>query len=322
MNVKKIWEDAENQDGIRPEAITVQLLANGEKTDKTLTLNADNDWNGSFTDLDAKKKGKVIQYSIAEVSVPDGYKSVIEGNAIEGYIITNRHKTATIDISGKKTWSDNDNQDGKRPDKIIVHLMADGKEVQSKEVSGNWSYTFNDLPKYENGKEIKYTVQDDKVAGYTAKVEGYDLINTHKIEKTSIPVSKKWEDSNDQDGRRAKEVKVHLLADGKDTGKTVILNADNNWKASFNDVDAYQSGKKIQYTVSEDKVDGYTASISGNTKDGFVITNKHVVVDTTVKEKPTKPKSTQTGVPMNMRVYSIMAILPLIGIILLKRKYS
>ncbi|MDX8416606.1 Cna B-type domain-containing protein [Absicoccus intestinalis] len=322
VNVKKIWEDAENQDGIRPEAITVQLLANGEKTDKTLTLNADNDWNGSFTDLDAKKKGKVIQYSIAEVSVPDGYKSVIEGNAIEGYIITNRHKTATIDISGKKTWSDNDNQDGKRPDKIIVHLMADGKEVQSKEVSGNWSYTFNDLPKYENGKEIKYTVQEDKVAGYTAKVEGYDLINTHKIEKTSIPVSKKWEDANDQDGKRAKEVKVHLLADGKDTGKTVILNADNNWKASFNDVDAYQSGKKIQYTVSEDKVDGYTASISGNTKDGFVITNKHVVVDTTVKEKPTKPKSTQTGVPMNMRVYSIMAILPLIGIILLKRKYS
>ena len=144
----------------------------------------------------------------------------------------------------------------------------------------------------------------------------------NQVATTSIPVSKKWEDANDQDGKRAKEVKVHLLADGKDTGKTVILNADNNWKASFNDVDAYQSGKKIQYTVSEDKVDGYTASISVNTKDGFVITNKHVVVDTTVKEKPTKPKSTQTGVPMNMRVYSIMAILPLIGIILLKRKYS
>ena len=110
VNVKKVWEDAENQDGIRPQEITVQLLANGEKTDKTLTLNADNNWNGSFTDLDAKKKGKTIEYSIAEVSVPKGYKSVITGDATKGYIVTNTHSSNKT--SGKKTDQSNGTNTG------------------------------------------------------------------------------------------------------------------------------------------------------------------------------------------------------------------
>jgi pilin isopeptide linkage protein len=275
VNVKKIWKDTENQDGIRPQEITVQLLANGEKTDKTLVLNEKNEWNGSFTNLDAKKKGKIIQYSIAEVDVPDGYKSVIEGNAMEGFTITNTHQTATIDIRGKKTWKDNDDQDGKRPDKITVRLFANDKEIQSKEVSGDWSYEFAGLPKFENGKEIKYTVKEDAVKDYTSKVDGYTITNTHEAEKTKASVEKKWDDNNDQDGKRAKEVTVHLLADGKDTNKTVKLNSENNWKASFKDLDVYQSGKKIAYTVQEDKVDGYDASIRGDVKDGFTITNTH-----------------------------------------------
>ena len=150
----KTWADNDNQDGIRPEKITVELLANGEKTDKTLTLDEKNNWSGSFTNLDAKKKGKAIVYSVAEVSVPKGYTSEISGNATEGYIINNTHKTETVDISGTKTWKDNDNQDGKRPDKITVTLMANGEDVQSKEIAGDWTYTFNNLPKYDNGKEI------------------------------------------------------------------------------------------------------------------------------------------------------------------------
>ena len=102
VSVKKIWKDSNNQDGIRPEKITVELLANGEKTDKTLTLDEKNNWSGSFTDLDAKKKGKDIQYSIAEVSVPKGYKSIITGDATKGYIVTNTHTTHRT-TTGKKT---------------------------------------------------------------------------------------------------------------------------------------------------------------------------------------------------------------------------
>lgn len=68
-------------------------------------------------------------------------------------------------------------------------------------------------------------------------------------------------------------------------------------------------------------MDGYSTSISEDANDGFIITNKHIVASASVKEKPTKPKSTQTGVEMNIRVYSMMTILPLLGIILLMRRY-
>ena len=36
-NVLKVWNDGENQDGIRPESITVKLLANGQDTGKPLS---------------------------------------------------------------------------------------------------------------------------------------------------------------------------------------------------------------------------------------------------------------------------------------------
>ena len=271
----KTWADNDNQDGIRPEKITVELLANGEKTDKTLMLDEKNNWSGSFTNLDAKKKGKAIAYSVAEVSVPKGYTSEISGNATEGYIINNTHKTETVDISGTKTWKDNDNQDGKRSDKITVTLMANGEDVQSKEIAGDWTYKFNNLPKYDNGKEIKYTIKEDKVAGYTSEVKGYDLINTHKTETTSISVKKEWDDTKNQDGKRPTEVTVHLYADGKDTGKTVTLSAKNDWKASFNDLDVNKDGKAIEYTVKEDEVKDYETSTSGDAKSGFVLTNSH-----------------------------------------------
>ena len=42
------------------------------------------------------------------------------------------HIPATIDISGSKTWNDNNNQDGKRPGSITIRLYADGTELTDK----------------------------------------------------------------------------------------------------------------------------------------------------------------------------------------------
>jgi LPXTG-motif cell wall-anchored protein len=88
-------------------------------------------------------------------------------------------------------------------------------------------------------------------------------------------VEKVWKDGDNQDGIRPKEVTIHLLADGNDTGKSVTLNADNNWKASFDDLAVYNSGNEIAYTVTEDEVNGYTPEVSGTAKDGYTVTNIH-----------------------------------------------
>ncbi|WP_257646468.1 MULTISPECIES: Cna B-type domain-containing protein [Streptococcus] len=40
-----------------------------------------------------------------------------------------------MSLSGTKTWDDNNNQDGKRPDSITVILLANGTKVASQEVT-------------------------------------------------------------------------------------------------------------------------------------------------------------------------------------------
>ncbi|MBF7076857.1 Spy0128 family protein, partial [Streptococcus sp. HF-100] len=141
--VKKIWDDADNQDGKRPTKITVKLLADGQDTDKTLELSEANGWAGNFTDLDADKGGAPIDYKVVEVSSVAGYTTEISGDAKTGFTITNKYTPETIDIKATKNWDDANNQDGKRPKYITVNLLADGEKVASKEVKaaadGTWS---------------------------------------------------------------------------------------------------------------------------------------------------------------------------------------
>ncbi|MCD8028570.1 MAG: Cna B-type domain-containing protein [Erysipelotrichaceae bacterium] len=90
MTVVKAWDDSNDKDGIRPDEITVVLVKNGEATDQTITLNAENNWEASFTDLDVYSQGVAIEYTVEEVSV-DGYTSEITGSMAEGFVITNTH---------------------------------------------------------------------------------------------------------------------------------------------------------------------------------------------------------------------------------------
>ncbi|HBC8021375.1 TPA: Cna B-type domain-containing protein, partial [Enterococcus faecalis] len=184
----------------------------------------------------------------------------------------NSHTPATVDISGTKTWEDNDNQDGKRPKAITVRLLADGKEVDSKEVTAetNWTYEFTGLDKYKSGNEIRYTIQEVSVPEYSSEVEEFDVTNTHTPGKTSVNVVKAWDDADNQDGVRPDQIKVVLVADGVVTDQVKTLNAANHWQASFADLDEYKSGKKVTYEVQELAVEGYESVISGDASKGFV----------------------------------------------------
>ena len=94
---------------------------------------------------------------------------------------------------------------------------------------------------------------------------------------TSIEVEKVWDDSDDKDGSRPSSVVLHLLrADGTDTGRTLTLDADGDWKGSFDGVPVYDdNGDVADYSVSEDVPEGYQAAIGGDAANGFVVTNSH-----------------------------------------------
>ena len=280
ISVLKEWNDADNQDGKRATSVKVKLVANGiDVTNSEVTLSADNQWKHTWNDLPQKSGGKNITYTVKETSSIDGYSAKVTGDAKTGFVVTNSHKPETIDIEGTKTWDDNDNQDGKRPDKITVRLLANGTETATKTVTKleNWKYSFTDLPKYSDGQEIKYTITEDSVEGYTAAPDGYDIINTHVPEVTDVKVTKIWNDAGNQDGKRATEIKVKLYADGSEVaGSEVTLKADNNWTYTWKDLAVYKNGTAIAYTVDETTtVTGYTKKVTGDAKTGFVITNSY-----------------------------------------------
>ena len=280
--ITKIWADADNQDGIRPESITVTLLADGKETGTTATLTAANNWTETITGLPEKANRKAIEYTWAEKDLPDGYE--LTDNSTDGTVttLTNTHTTAVTSLSGTKTWEDADNQDGKRPESIIINLFADGKQIENKTVKadalGNWAYSFTNLPKFANGKEIVYTVTEDAVEGYTTKVDGNNFINSYKPETTEVSGTKNWNDAEDQDGKRPESITVRLLANGveKDS-QTVKADEAGSWTYKFTNLPKYEAGEEIVYTVTEDAVPDYTTEISG-----YDITNSYAPGKTSV----------------------------------------
>lgn len=239
--------------------------------------------------------------------------------------VTNKKKV--ISINGSKTWNDNKNQDGKRPNEIKINLfkkVGDGElaKVETKTIKedtdGNWKWKFSNLEEYDNnGNKITYSITEDEVKGYTSKVEGYNVINTHTPKKTSVQVTKAWKDKNNQDGKRPASVTIKLLADGKEvSGKTLTLTAENNWTGTFTDLSEYKAGKKIEYTIKEEPVgNGYVGVITGSAEDGYVVTN--VRTPNTPPEKPNK-ELPKTGDGSNIFLYALLmltsgALLSLIG---------
>ena len=188
--------------------------------------------------------------------------------------------------------------------------MKNGAVVDTKKVTEaeGWKWKFENLDKYENGKEINYTISEEKVEGYTTEVKGYDVKNSYTPGKTGIQVTKAWSDKENQDGVRPESVTIKLLADGKETDKTLTLTKANNWTGSFTDLDEYKDGKKIEYTIKEVEVgNGYKTVITGNVKEGFVVTN----VRTPNKPKPRVP---QTGLGSSSVLYT--ALVGLSGVVL------
>ncbi|WP_263849263.1 Cna B-type domain-containing protein [Lacticaseibacillus sharpeae] len=304
----KTWNDAANQDGMRPDSITVTLLANG-KAVQTRTVSAATNWQYNFTSLPKYADGKAISYTVDENAVAGYTKSV------SGYDLTNTHTPETTTIAGTKTWNDNNDQDGKRPESITVRLLANGVEAASKTVTAadNWQYNFTDLPKYDDGKAIVYTVAEDAVAGYTTTTDGDNLTNTHTPEVTAVAGTKTWLDDDDTYGMRPESITVHLLANGK-TVATKEVTADDNWQYSFTNLPVFANGKQIVYTISEDEVDGYTSSVDGydltntilpfpplpNTFGNVPPTGPHTPNQPNKPNKPNQPKTPHTpGQPGN-----------------------
>ena len=102
--VEKIWQDDGDRDGLRPQSITVKLLADGADAGRQLTLDASCGWKGSFGGLDAYRDGKPVNYTVEEVPV-EGYQAEVTGDAASGFVIINGRTggTPAAGASGQST---------------------------------------------------------------------------------------------------------------------------------------------------------------------------------------------------------------------------
>ena len=285
IKASKKWDDAENQDGKRPANVVVKLYkeVGGQKSEvANRTLTEADQWTTEFTNLNKYEKGQEVVYSLEEDAVPH-YQSQVTGNAADGFVVTNTYKPETIKISGQKKWEDADNQDGKRPNAVRVKILKgqDIVDVQEVTAANGWKYESNPLPKYAAVQEIAYTVAEEAVSGYTSKVDGYNITNSYTPETVKISGQKKWEDADNQDGKRPASVKVKIL-----NGDTVVdeqnVTSANDWRYESKALPKYAAGQEITYTVSEEAVPGYTSKV-----EGYNITNSYTPETTTVSGSKT-----------------------------------
>lgn len=270
--VSVTWDDAENQDGARIEAVEAELYANGEATGNKVTLNAENNWTAKFASVDVKKDGTRIKYEVKGTEA-DGYDVSVAGDILDekGLVLTYKHIPAVVNVSARASWNDANNQDGIRPTDTLVQLYADGTALGDKAViesNKEWTKTWSNLPKYKAGKEIAYNVIAYAVSGYTVKVtgnvlEGYKAEYTHNVQKMNVTVQNAWNDLDNVVDSRPAQLVVEIYANGKTTGKRVTLTEANNWKAIVSGFDRNASGKRIQYTgKAVGTPAGYNISVS------------------------------------------------------------
>lgn len=281
VTVDKVWEDGENQDGLRPDSIDV-ILTGSDGNTYNATISEKDNWTYIFANLPKYfNDGTLVEYSLQEVET-DGYAGTVT-KGTDGYTFTikNDHTPAVVDIPVTKVWNDDEDRDGLRPNSIHVTLTGSDGSTYKKDLEKDSGYStiFTSLPKYHNGELISYSLAETPVEGYETDIQaaesgyGFTITNTHEVSKKTIKVSKVWDDAENQDGIRPDSVTVTLT--GSNNSKyTAKLNKENNWTYTFEGLFCKADGATIKYEVSEKDVAGYTPSIK-ETEGGFIITNAH-----------------------------------------------
>ena len=232
ITIKKAWSDSDDQDGKRPQSVTVHLYADGQDAGKSAVLSDANNWQASFGSDDGlcvlNDEGDTIAYSVKE-ETPEGYLADVRMNPTDtGYefTVTNKHRVETVEIAGRKIWDDANDAAGKRPKEVKINLYADGELVKSKTVkaqdSSEWGYSFGSLPKYrDHGIEIAYEVREDTYyEGYVTSVAGTDVTNTYNPYGT-LKISKAVQGATDVSAQKEFSFKLTLTTpEGEPEGGT------------------------------------------------------------------------------------------------------
>lgn len=281
MNFSVNWHDEDNRDNVRPEHVMVDLYKTvGDNTPvfvQTLDITENKGtWTYRVTGLAGYENGLPVRYSI---EVPEDVQQQLAGL---GYTVTTQdnivhlyYTPGTGSITTQIYWSDDDNNDGYRPDSVIAELYANGVatgKTVDLNATNNWTWTWNDLPVHyvegtAAGTDVVYSVKVQVPDKYSVTynpisttVEAKEILQVqlfHGGDVMTVPVTVYWNDKSDYDQRRPDSVTLQLIADGEVTNHQITLTADNAdasgnvWTGSFENMPVYSGdGHEVYYSLN------------------------------------------------------------------------
>lgn len=284
ISMSKVWVDNNNAYNTRPTSVVFSILRNNtEIMTKTLS-GSGNTWTATVDDLDKyDANGVEYVYSVAEKTALPAYSSSKTGNTITNTL------TGQTSLSGTKTWKDNSNTYGTRPASLELKLfkLLDGTSNKTQVTgvtptwtkSGNvWNYAFNNLPLYENGVRVEYSVEEVMPAKYVGVQDGSNFVNTVS-EKISISGTKTWIYNGAPDRARPTSVNVTLLQNGVEfkthsVSAPAVDDSDDGseseerpdtavWEFTFVNLPKYDDdGVAYAYAIEEEDVTHYKSEIT------------------------------------------------------------
>lgn len=301
MNFSVNWHDDDDRDAMRMSSVSVDLyktVGSGEpKYLRTLVITAGDNgtWTYKVTGLPGYEGGQPVKYTIEipedvrEQLAAGGYTATTEDNIVHLY-----HTPETGEIRTQLYWSDEDDNDGYRPDSVVAALYANGTptgRTADLNEENNWSAAWTGLNVHynqgaEHGLDVVYSVVIEAPDGYTVaynpadttveKNETLQIQLSHVKDTAEVPVNVFWNDTSNTDGKRPQNITVQLIADGRPTNNTLTLDAgnagesENVWAGKFENMPVYGGdGEEIYYSLKvydeTTSTGGYSVMTAGTT---------------------------------------------------------
>ena len=233
--------------------------------------------------IDSKYALDSIKLNGADLEVGAISGTVDSANNTYSYEFTN--KVIATDIVVFIEWNDQDNLYNNRPNNVTLNL-SDGNGVITQPAMEatrglSWKYVYRNMPLTdEDGNAIEYTLTQNTVNGYKAAdvaKEGNVFTVTNEHDLITVTVKKVWSDEDDYEGFRPDSLTVTLS-----NNQSVVLSARTNWEGSIEELPTYIDGNKVEYTWTEEDVDGYTLTNSSTVNNVTTLTNTHEVSEASV----------------------------------------
>lgn len=229
VTVKKVWDDKDSTK--RPAVVNVQLYKERIPHGETVTLSADNNWEFTWTDLDAS-----AEWTVDETDVPEGYEKSIEREISEDQslttcTITNKQVNEepkppvveTVSVTANKVWEDAGYAN--RPQTVKLQLYRDGEaygDAVTVSQAQGWRYVWNGL-----GKDHVWTVQEaEMINGYDVSVtndgNNWVITNTRKASGNNSGNNSGSSDSDDDSDHDSGNSGNNSNAGGVDNKGTAV----------------------------------------------------------------------------------------------------